>query len=252
MNFEAFRTLAKRVQVRIGVLEEVLEETGIMSEAMRADLYLKHSAAYDQDEARTLRSEDDWSDQEREREQWDVDQGISGTDPLSGEQDLAELGIGDALPVWATCGCNSCHSNIIENLKVSDAVEYWEYTHEIAVPNSFDVHGARSYPISEDDYEEWYDCIQHLVPVDIGTELLSDQLCTHDPAPFDEDTEGNSTPLFGEGVFVERCGTESERDLAYEALQELMAIIGQPVSFFGSESQWIQAVRQAADKLKFK
>jgi len=244
MNFEALRTLAKRVQVRIGVLEEVLEEIGIMDEAKRADLYLKHSAAYDQDEARTLESEDDLRDLESEHEQW--------PDELD-ELDGGELSIGDALPIWALCGCNSCHSNIIENLKVSDAVEYWEYTHEIAVPNSFDVHGARSYPISEDDYEEWIDCIQHLVPVEIETELLEDHERTQPPLCPKEDAKNESLHLFGEGVFVERCETgDNERDLAYEALEELMAIIGQPVSLFGSESQWRQAVRQAADKLKFK
>lgn len=262
MDIESLRTLAKRLQVRLGVLEDVLEQTGIMSEAKRDEMYAKHSAAYDQDEARTLEAarqetlaaEIDWEpDSEK-------DNGPMSEKVLRAIEELQAEAEADAakefnetlteedfvaIQVWLSCGCNNCHANVIASLGVSDARQYWDSVADFSIEGQKDSLGNLSNPIDPEAIEEFLSDIEFICTATLPL-FNEDDSYLGEPSPYPDGIES-----FGDGVFSDERGDMGESgESSADALAELLAIIDQPLLLFGSTVDWVNAVREAASKVR--
>ena len=261
MDIESLRTLAKRLQVRLGVLEDILEQTGIMSEEKREELYAKHSAAYDQDEARTLSAASDramaeyqsGTEEKQGEELWD--QIVDEIEAIPEE----EGDLNTQLEIWSRCGCNNCHANIISTFAVIDATQYWQDVVEFGEEVKSNT-GCTNWSIVPEMYELFVEEIGHnsviysSKPTVAGLFLVEDEAKIQD---FSENNESYTGSLgsFGDGVFAEDdicdAGVDEVAPAKPEApLMELLAIINQPLLLFGSTEEWINAVREAASRVQ--
>ncbi len=266
MDIESLRTLAKRLQVRLGVLEDILEQTGIMSDDKREELYAKHSAEYDQDEARTLAAAREEAMADYQPDIWgdDYDPASYGDgEPESRPANSGEEELNMQLEIWSRCGCNSCHSNIIEQFGVIDAVEYWQDV----VENCEEVDGVRGM-IN-------HSIIAELMPVFItrigensclytsrlvNKETSPEVIIYEDPEKIAElqdrlEEKSQRPDGFGDGVFsgddmCEAVDNQMPPEDTEDPLLELLAIIDQPIMLFGSTEEWVNAIREAASRVQ--
>lgn len=272
MDIESLRTLAKRLQVRLGVLEDILEQTGIMSDEKREEMYAIHSAAYDQDEARTLaaaeedlqpyESGDIWSDdyvspesmngEDMSEKLFEALEKMNST--RAGDDEFTDE-LNDQIQTWAKCGCLACHNNIQSAAAIYDAPTYWDETKRHSEVSYAD-NGMVFYKVKDDKYGLWLigladnSSIYSSIGDDVESCLLVVDPEKVQEMPVVQDDE--SMEGFGNGVFDEICpdemvdADESREDM----IAELLTIIDQPLLLFGSTKEWIEAVREAASELK--